>query len=341
MLGPLMLGIEGHTLLGEERARLRHPAVGGVLLFTRNYENPQQLAALVAEIRSLRDPALLIAVDQEGGRVQRFREGFTTLPPAQALGRAWESAPALALDAAHQIGWLMARELRAVGVDFSFAPVLDIDRGISKVIGDRAFAAQPETIARLAIAWQRGAREAGMVSIGKHFPGHGGVAPDSHHASATDHRQLADLYHTDLLPFRHLIDNGLAGVMMAHLVFSDVDSKPVGFSDKWISYLRNHLAFSGAVFTDDLDMAAAAAVGDLSQRIRLSLKAGCDMAVVGNAGRAIDSVLDQLPTPDTLSALRLARLHGRNAVTPDDLVDDPRVISARALVADLMGQGYT
>ncbi len=336
MLGHLMLGIEGKQLLGEERDRLQHPAVGGVILFARNYTDPAQLAQLAADIRGLRTPPLLIAVDQEGGRVQRFRDGFTPLPALRQLGRAWQTAPALALEATEQAGWLMATELRDCDIDFSFAPVLDLDYGMSTVIGDRAFGESPDVVAKLALAWQRGVKEAGMICVGKHFPGHGGVVPDSHHAVAVDHRALSDLVHADLLPFRRLIANGLAAIMMAHVQYPQLDHLPAGFSKKWIEYLRTELQFQGAIFSDDLEMAAAATVGNLGDRIDAALRAGCDMANrVGNAGRAVDPILDQLPPTDSRSALRLARLHGRYPTESDPNAIEQRVIAARALLADL------
>ena len=334
-LGPLMLGINGTELLGEECERLRHPAVGGVLLFARNYESPEQLARLSVEIRALRTPPLLIAVDQEGGRVQRFREGLTALPAAARFGKAHASAPALAREAAFQAGWLMAAELRALGIDFSFAPVLDIDRGISRVIGDRAFAGEPEVVAALALAWVRGARAAGMISVGKHFPGHGGTAPDSHHEAALDHRELADLAHADLLPFRRLIDNGLAAVMLAHVIFPAVDRRPVGYSAPWVRYLRDALGFGGAIFSDDLEMAAAAEAGGLAERVASALAAGADMAILGNAGRAADAVLDTIERPGASHALRLARLHGRDGQSLTALQAGAPYRAARALLAEL------
>ncbi len=335
MLGAVMLGIEGTALLGEERERLRHPAVGGVILFARNYADPAQLSALTADIRSLRSPPLLIAVDQEGGRVQRCREGFTALPAAGQIGRAGEMAPALALEAAEQAGWLMATELRECDVDFSFAPVLDLDYGVSSVIGDRSLGRDPNVVAELALAWQRGAKAAGMISVGKHFPGHGGVAPDSHHARATDPRMLADLVHADLLPFRRLINNGLAAVMMAHVEYPQVDDKPAGFSNRWTGYLRNDLGFEGAIFSDDLEMAGAAAAGDLQARAVAAINAGCDMVIIGNAGREADQLLDRIPASDSRSALRLARLHGRRALDSDPDYIAKRKASARALLAEL------
>lgn len=335
MLGPLMLGIEGVELLGEERERLRHPAVGGVLLFSRNFNDPDQLTELTASIKNLRHPPLLIAVDQEGGRVQRFRTGLTGLPAPGVIGQAMTTTPALAREAAQSAGWLMAAELRALGVDFSFAPVLDIDRGVSRVIGDRAFSASPGTVAELGLAWQRGVRAAGAICVGKHFPGHGGTAPDSHTHDADDRRPLADLVHEDLLPFRRLIDNGLAAVMMAHVRFPAVDPHPAGFATPWVDYLRKTLGFEGAIVTDDLEMAAAARIGEPLERVRRALAAGCDMAVFGNAGRRIDPILDRLPSPAPLSALRLARLHGRPAVDRQALYESADYRAARDLLAGL------
>jgi beta-N-acetylhexosaminidase len=330
-----MIGIEGVELLGEERERLGHPAVGGVILFARNHEAPDQLLALTQSIRALRSPPLLIATDQEGGRVQRIRDGVTALPAAGRLGRAAELTPALARETARQAGWLMASELRSLGVDFSFAPVLDIDYRVSQVIGDRAFSGQPDAVAALGLEWQRGCAAAGMACVGKHFPGHGGVAPDSHLSVAEDHRAVADLEHADLLPFRRLIDNGLAAVMLAHLVFPAVDAQPVGFSRRWVRYLRGSLGFGGAIFSDDLEMAAAAVAGDLPARILAAIDAGCDMAIVGNAGRTIDPVLDRLPAPDPRSALRLARMHGRGGQPLTELQAQPAYQTARAMLGEI------
>jgi len=333
MRGPLMLGIEGLELLGEERERLRHPAVGGVILFSRNFSTPAQLIDLTREIRALRRPPLLIAVDQEGGRVQRFHEGLTRLPAIGALGAVAAAAPQRACQQAQAAGWIMASELRALGVDFSFAPVLDLDRVISRVIGDRAFAADPVTVARLGVAWQRGVRAAGSVCVGKHFPGHGGIAPDSHERTVDDPRALADLVHADLLPFRRLIDNGLAAMMMAHVRFPAVDAQPAGFSAFWVGYLRRSLGFEGAIFTDDLEMAAASAVGDALARARRAMAAGCDMIIFGNAGRRVDPIVDALPRPDPLTALRLARVQGGGGPDLAQLHASDDYRQARSLLA--------
>ena len=311
-----MVDIPGTALSADDRRRLRHPQVGGVILFARNYESPQQVAALIAELHALREPRLLIAVDQEGGRVQRFRDGFTRLPPVGELGRIHDRDPYRAQALATQTGWLMASELRAVGVDLSFAPVLDIDRELCPVIGDRAFHREPEVVARLAQAYQKGMQAAGMQAVGKHFPGHGGVNVDSHLALPIDTRALVDLQMEDMLPFMRMVHQGLAGMMAAHVIYSAADPRPAGFSRFWLQdQLRGELGFQGAIFSDDLSMAAADCAGDFPTRARAALAAGCDMVLVCNRCDAADQVLEQLGDySDPAGRARLARLHGRNAV---------------------------
>lgn len=329
-LGPLFLGIGGTELTGEERRRLTHPAVGGVVLFTRNYDNPSQLIELTGEIRSLRQPPLLVSVDQEGGRVQRFRAGFTELPPAATLGRLYDHDPAEALQAAESVAWLMASELRVLGVDFSFAPVVDLDRGISQVIGDRALHRDPAVVSRLALAWCRGARAASMGSVAKHYPGHGGCAPDSHVERPIDDRPFVDIEAEDLVPFRRLAESALEGVMAAHVVYPDVDDSAAGYSHRWLTtLLRERLRFEGAIFSDDLGMEGAMARAGLRERIKDSLDAGCDAVLICNEPAAVDPLLGDLPMGGPATALRLARLHGRGAITPEQLRRDPR--RARAL----------
>ena len=256
-LGPIMLDLAGTALDAEDRELLRHPSVGGVILFSRNYASPAQLADLTAAIHALREPRLLIGVDQEGGRVQRFRQGLTRLPPAGRFGRLHVQDPARARPACEAVAWLMATELRAVGVDFSFAPVLDLDRGISQVIGDRGFASETQTVCELASAWTDGARRAGMAAVGKHFPGHGGVAADSHTDLPLDPRAFADFLMEDLVPFQRLIDHGLEAIMPAHVIYPQIDARPAGFSPVWLrDILRGQLGFQGVIFSDDLIMAA-------------------------------------------------------------------------------------
>jgi len=325
-----MVGVAGEALTGEERRRLAHPAVGGVLLFTRNFSSRAQLTELTRDIHSIKSPPVLIAVDQEGGRVQRFRGEFTELPAAGALRALYQRDPHETERAAEDIAWLMARELRGAGVDVSFAPVLDLDRGISRVIGDRAFHRDPDAVSRLGQAWARGMREAGMVAVGKHFPGHGGCAPDSHVEMPVDDRRFADIEAEDLVPFRRLIDNGLEAVMVAHIRFPRVDEALAGFSRRWLmDVLRRRLGFEGAIFSDDMGMAASEVAGTLRQRTAAALDAGCDMVVVGNERDGLDAILADPPTPPPASAMRLARLHGRGQPSWEAVRAEPRWRRAR------------
>ncbi len=313
-LGCLMVDVAGRSLLPEDRAVLEHPLIGGVILFTRNYDSPEQLAALVAEIRAVRSPPLLVAVDHEGGRVQRFRPGFTLLPPMRRFGREYDMDRSQGRALARDAGWLIGAELRALGIDLAFAPVVDLEYGVSEVIGDRALHADPAAVAELAGAVMAGMREAGMSATAKHFPGHGAVVLDSHIALPVDRRDYVDL-EAELTPYRRLIANGLPSVMMAHVVFQAVDPMPASLSRRWVGdVLRGELGFQGAVFTDDLSMAGAAAFGGVIARVRLALAAGCDMLLLCNARAAVHEVLDGLQrTPEPVSSLRLARLHGHGA----------------------------
>jgi beta-N-acetylhexosaminidase len=311
-LGPLMIDVQGTTLTEEDRELLAHPLVGAVILFTRNFASVEQLERLVADIRAVRTPPLLVTVDHEGGRVQRFRKGFTVLPSMRTIGREYDLDPAAGRQLARQCGWLMAAELRAVGIDMSFAPCVDLDYGVSSVIGDRAFHRNPQIVAELAIAFMGGMREAGMAATAKHFPGHGAVVPDSHVAIPVDRRELPDL-DEDLYPYRRLIANGLASVMAAHVIFSALDDRPAGFSRRWIQQeLRGTLAFDGAIFTDDLSMAGAGVVGDMSQRAAAALEAGCDVLSLCNDRKGVLQVIDSLRgSGDPLSQVRMVRLHGK------------------------------
>lgn len=323
--GPVMLDLSGLELSPEDRDLLAHPSVGGVILFSRNYASPEQLEHLVAEIHDLRKP-LLVAVDQEGGRVQRFREGFTQLPPVRDLGRIHDQDPQRARRLARSTGWVMAAELRAVGVDLSFAPVLDLDHGVSGVIGDRAFHRTHDAVAELAHAYASGMHEAGMAATGKHFPGHGGVRADSHEELPVDKRALADLLAEDLIPFERMVGYGMAAVMPAHVVYSRVDARPAGFSRYWLQeILRARLGFQGVVFSDDLNMSAADAGGDYDERARTALDAGCDMVLVCNNRPAAVTVVEALAGhQDPVSAIRRARMHGRGGVRRSALQTDPR-----------------
>jgi beta-N-acetylhexosaminidase len=323
-LGPVMLDVAGSALTAEERERLRHPLVGGVILFSRNYESPEQVRALVDEIHRLREPQLLIAVDHEGGRVQRFRSGFTALPAMRRLGELYDEQPKRALRLAENIGWVLSAELRAVGVDFSFAPVLDLDRRVSEVIGDRAYHSDPEIVAELAHATMHGMHRAGMAAVGKHFPGHGSVAPDSHVALPVDERELADITAEDLLPFERMVHYGMEAIMPAHVIYSRVDPQPAGFSAFWLKdVLRGRLGFQGVIFSDDLSMEGAKGAGDIVERGRQALAAGCDMVLVCNDPPAAAQLLDRLGAhDDPVSHLRLVRLHGRAAPDRAQLIAD-------------------
>lgn len=314
-IGPVMLDLHGDTLDGEERELLDHPAVGGVILFSRNYCHPEQLKALVGEIRAATGRALLIAVDQEGGRVQRFRDGFTRFPAAREFGRLHLTDPAGACEAARDLAWLLATELREAGLDFSFAPVLDLDHELSAVIGDRAFGADPATVTALAGAWIDGARAAGMASCGKHFPGHGGVVEDSHAEFPVDRRSMETLRAVDLRPYPALIAAGLDAVMPAHVIYPAVDARPAGFSPLWLGrILRGELGFDGVIFSDDLSMTAAEVAGSYPERARAALDAGCDMVILCNNRLAAMAVVDSLlGFDDPASARRLARLQARDA----------------------------
>lgn len=321
-LGPVMLDIDGHSLSPADRALLREPAVGGVVLFTRNYASPAQLSDLVAAIRSVRTPPLLIAVDHEGGRVQRFRDGFTAVPPMRELGRQYDSDPEGATSLAKTVGWLVASELRAMDIDLAFAPCVDLDWGVSEIIGNRAFHRQPSVVADLATAYCRGLREGGMASIAKHFPGHGAVVPDSHEQLPVDRRSYGDLL-DDMRPYEKLIGTRqLAGVMLAHIVYAELDQTPAGFSAYWIqNQLRSQLGFDGAVFCDDLSMQATKTFGSMTQRSRLALEAGCDMILICNDRPAAQAAVASLRDySNPLSLVRLARLHGTGQVLRETLL---------------------
>ncbi len=326
IIGPVMLDIEGLTLAAHEYDKLKHPNTGAVILFARNYQDPKQVTELISSIRAVRPAPLLIAVDQEGGRVQRFQNGFTRLPPA--------SSYALAPELAEAAGWLMAAELLAVGVDFSFAPVLDIDCGISQIIGDRSFATEATLATQLSSSFRKGMKSAGMAATGKHFPGHGAIALDSHLTLPIDERDLDSLRHKDLIPFKQLINEGLEAIMPAHVLYSNIDPNPAGFSNFWIqTILRKELKFKGVVFSDDLSMAGAAFAGDFPERARRAQQAGCDMLLVCNNPLAAEQVLEALPvTNDPLRTQRLMHMQGQRLLDRTQLMNSSLWQETTALI---------
>lgn len=336
-LGPIMLDLTGPELMAEERDLLLHPLVGGVILFSRNYESPEQLRALTSVIHGLREPRLLVAVDQEGGRVQRFQVGFTRLPAPARLGLLYDTDPRRALALAEACGWVLAAELGFVGVDVTFAPVLDLARSRSTVIGDRAFHADPQIVAELARAGMRGMRQAGMRAVGKHFPGHGSVEADSHRTLPIDDRSLATIRMEDMLAFERMIQYGLAALMPAHVVYPEVDPHPAGFSTFWLqNILREELGFKGAIFSDDLTMAGAASMGDFPERAYAALAAGCDMILVCNDRPGAVAILDALRlAPNAVSAARLVSMHPQHPPEREALATDTRYRARVEAVAAL------
>lgn len=317
-LGPVMLDLNSVEMNSEERELLKNPNVGGVILFTRNYSSVEQLLQLIKEIHAIRNPRLLVAVDHEGGRVQRFRDGFTSLPAVGHFGDIYQHNPKRAKVLAETAGWMMAAELRAVGVDFSFAPVLDINYGVSDVIGDRAFHHDALVITELAHAYTKGMHDAGMAATGKHFPGHGAVTADSHVDIPVDNREYKEIYAKDIMPFKRMIHHGLAAVMPAHVIYPKVDKLPAGFSEVWLKdILRKRLAFQGVIFSDDLDMKGASVAGEqYINRAEKALQAGCDMILVCNNRTGALNVVDNLSGHnDPVAHLRLARMHGKNDIT--------------------------
>ncbi|WP_428101842.1 beta-N-acetylhexosaminidase [Candidatus Rariloculus sp.] len=335
-LGPLMIGLSGTSLEDREREWLASPLVGGVILFARNFSGRRQLERLVEEIQAIRSPPLLVGVDQEGGRVQRFGRPFSRLPPARAFGRLYDEHPSMAERSTQTVAWLMAAELRAVGVDLSFAPVVDLDSGVADVIGDRALHASHEVVSRLALRVNAGLRDAGMVATAKHFPTHAGARSDSHNALAVDHRDHEALC-DDLVPYRRLINAGLHSIMVGHVIFPELDPLPASLSPWWIeTQLRGELRYSGAVISDDMGMAGASVAGGLVERVRKSLDAGCDLVLVCNELDQIPALLAKLDGYVNPSGqLRLMRLRGADSPSWDELRASSAWQEARA-VLDVM-----
>ena len=313
-IGPLMADVGGLTLTDEDREVLAHPLIGGVILFARNYSDPEQLKALCQELLGLKRTRLLLAVDHEGGRVQRFRVGFTRIPAMGTLGKLHDESPVKAVEETRAHGLTIGRELAAYGIDLCFAPVLDRDVGISQIIGDRSFSDNSEIIIKLARAFREGLNEAGLAATGKHFPGHGAVAADSHTELPVDRRSLADLEAKDLVPFKALVDDGIESLMMAHIRYPSVDEKPASLSRRWIrGMLRTQMGYNGAVFCDDLNMAGAKVGGEIVERALLALDAGCDMLPICNDRASVVKLLEGLPVkPRKLASARLQRLYRKD-----------------------------
>lgn len=321
-LGPLMIDIAGLELSAEDKKILAHPLVGGVILFSRNYKNIDQLKKLVKEIKQLRNPQLVISVDHEGGRVQRFREGFTRIPPMSKFGDLYQQNISHALSLTEKCGWILAAELLSVGIDFSFTPVVDLDYGISEVIGDRSFNREPRIVEQLAFALMKGLQKAGMSAVAKHFPGHGAVIADSHIDVPIDDRDFDTIEQKDIAPFIHLIKQNVSGIMPAHVIYSKIDKNPAGFSDVWLKkLLRQKYHFNGVIFSDDLSMEGASVMGDFSERARHALYAGCDVVLVCNNRDAVMSVINNFS--EKIDFDRLAYcwelMRGKSLISYDDL----------------------
>jgi beta-N-acetylhexosaminidase len=309
-LGPAVIDVVGPALGDDDRRRLAHPAAGGVILFSRNFQTPEQLRALTEEVERLREPALPICVDHEGGRVQRFREGFTAIPPMRQLGRLWDRDREAGRAAARAAAYVIGAELAAHGVDFSFAPVLDLDYGSSSVIGDRALHFDPTAVGALGAGIVQGFADAGMASVGKHFPGHGFAEADSHVDVPRDGRGRKEILRKDLVPFEAVIKAGVAAIMPAHVIYSEVDAEPAGYSRYWLQeVLRGKLGFDGLIFSDDLSMEGASTAGGIPERARAALAAGCDMVLLCNDPEGQEKLLESLgdaapARPDRLEKMR-------------------------------------
>jgi beta-N-acetylhexosaminidase len=339
-VGPLVFDLLGKELSGEEKEILTHPAVGGLIFFARNYESPQQITQLCSAVRAARKTPILICVDQEGGRVQRFREGFTRIPSMGELGKLYDLAPEKAFALATTCGWVMAAELLNVGVDLSFAPVLDVDLKINPAIGNRAFHQQHAVIVNLAKALTAGMRATGMAAVGKHFPGHGSVMIDSHLDLPIDTRPYEEIAEADMPPFVDMIRHGIEGLMAAHILFSEVDATAVGFSSKWLKdILRKQLKFSGIVFSDDLSMEGGKIAGDHPQRVEAALKAGCDMALLCNNRAAFIKTLDTINTEKyKLDASKVAPLRGHFSLIPPALMNSKSWREKSNLINEFVGE---
>ena len=334
LYGRLMLDLKGVSLDRDERLQLQNPQVGGVILFSRNIQSREQVCDLVAEIRAC-SKYLLVAVDQEGGRVQRLREGFTAIPSMQVIGNLIARSPEEGLGLSKDLGWLMASEVIACGLDLSFAPVLDVDRDTSSIIGDRSFSDQPEIVISAAEAFIKGMHDAGMAATGKHFPGHGGIVADSHLEAPVDDRSWNTLYARDIQPFAKL-SKMLDAVMPAHITFPSVDPDSVGFSSFWLNdVLRGKLGFEGIIFSDDLTMKGADIAGGYVDKAKLALKAGCDMILVCNCPQGAVEVLSYMESANISQSSKLASMVAKRSISWSDLEGSPRRLAISQKVAAL------
>jgi beta-N-acetylhexosaminidase len=321
--GFIMLDIEGLELTSADRTLLRSSNVGGVILFSRNYESPNQIINLISEIRKIQTPSLLIAVDHEGGRVQRFRNGFTKIPSMRHVGHLYDQNQAAAHELAFFIGWIIGAELRAIGVDLCFGPCVDLDWGSSAIIGDRSFHRDKRIVEELSYKFTRGLKSAGMQAVAKHFPGHGFVVNDSHEQLPIDRRDFSELL-DDIYPYEGLIrKQAISAIMMSHIIYKQTDSMPASISEYWIkNHLRQQLGFNGVVFCDDLSMKALCAYGNLTQRATLALKASCDMLIMCNDREGSEETVKLLKDyHNPSSMLRLARLRGKKSISREQLLD--------------------
>ena len=337
-LGPLMLDVASYSLSFEEKTLLANPIVGGLILFSRNYKSPEQLQNLISEIRHA-SPNIIIAVDHEGGRVQRFREGFTRIPAMASFGKLYSENSESAIALSRDCGWLMAAELVAYDIDISFAPILDRDYGVSSIIGDRAFSSNPDDIVVLTKAFIDGMSQAGMASTGKHFPGHGGVVADSHIDIPVDERSLDELRADDICCFAPVIEAGLHAIMPAHIIYPKVDVHPAGFSKYWLqTILRDELDFRGVIFSDDLGMEGATVAGSFPQRADAALNAGCDMVLVCNNPEGAQEVLQYLDSKGSTCNERLQsmKLQREKQLSLDELKASSRWKNTRDKLLDLI-----
>ncbi|MBT5799313.1 MAG: beta-N-acetylhexosaminidase [Nitrosomonadales bacterium] len=329
LLGSLIIDLSGLSLSAPEQHLLTNPHIGGVIFFSRNFQSREQITSLTSDIRMIR-PDLLICVDQEGGRVQRFRDGFTKIPPMKTLGEILGSRSKYAEKFIKDCGWLMASEIVACGIDFSFAPVLDLDKDKCQVIADRSFSDNPVLATKAAKLFIEGMHEAGMAATGKHFPGHGGVSADSHHETPLDQRSLEELRGHDLIPFTSLADS-LDAIMPAHIIYPKIDLNAVGFSELWLKkILRQELKFDGIIFSDDLSMKGADIVGGYTNKAKAALQAGCDMVLVCNNRKGVIEVLDFLESYNWVPSARLSRMSRQVTLSWDSLIEDDRWKSVNA-----------